>query len=79
MCSACSKGKKTSFQSTSNPNCKNLRKRLISIKKKAYARYKIEKDESDYSVYRQITLSLSNYSFCPELYVVEAYETEYGN
>lgn len=79
MCTACKSKTSNNFKNTSNSNCKGLRKRLITIKKKAYARYKLQKDESDYHVYRQVTLNLANYSYCPELYVVEVYEIEYGN
>jgi len=79
MCTACKNKSSNNFQKFSGSNCKGLRKRLINIKKKSYARYKLEKDESNYAVYRQLTLNLANYSFCPELYVVEAYEQEYGS
>lgn len=79
MCTACKSNSNNVLKNRLNSDCRSLRKRLISVKKKAYARYKLQKDSGDYAVYRQITLNLANYSYCPEAYVVEAYEVEYGN
>lgn len=75
MCSCGSK--KTTTVNKSSTGCKSLRSRLQVVKKKAYARYKLENNTEDYDVYRQISTDLANLSYCPEMYVVVAYETEY--